>query len=68
MKQLTLTIAADLLPGDMFRRVKFRTEIVYTVTTNKKNADHILAIKDGLHWPDPISKKEEVIFINHKTT
>ncbi len=67
MKTLTQTTAGELKQGDTFRRVKFRTEIIYTVTNARENQNgHILATKEGLHWPDPISKKEDVIFLKHK--
>lgn len=67
MQALTLTTAGELKIGDMFRRTKFQTEIIYTVMkVNKDLNGHILAAKEGLHWPDPISKKEEVIFLKHK--
>ncbi len=70
MDSLTLTTVGQLKAGDSFKRVKFRPDTVYTVTdiNSKLKVKHeIYVIKEGLHWPDKISAKEEVIFLNHKT-
>lgn len=78
MKKLTLTTADQLQTEDRFYRYDDASKQVYIMlgfgrlnhakrfAVKLEDEDKIYAVNEGLHWPDKISKNEQVVFLNHK--
>lgn len=77
MNALTLTTAGQLKPGDVFYKFDDTAKTVFVVCEfgrlvkekifAVREEEQMLAYKEGLHWPDPIRKNIEVVFLKHKS-
>lgn len=65
MERNAVTTIDKLQTGDRFYKTNDKNKTVFTKVDYGLNKEKYFAVKDGLHWPDPINKTTPVVFLRH---